>query len=192
MKQGLKHHAAFVAGLLLIVSVLGGSSVLALSQLSPPDFAPFTATQQVWLANLTSFGEGTITYEIEYRSRNDWKVTEVSHSFDPRYNGTSWSYQAPTATFFDSLRAFVRHEQAPEGRLPDRWLRPGLVRSLSNGSVGWTTPAPGRLSHVQPGRAAGERTEAIDLSFEILTGRPLLVETRADGRLVERITYTYR
>lgn len=189
--RALKHRAAYVAGLLLIVLVLAGSSALALSQLGSPDFAPFTASEQVWLANLTSFGEGTITYDIDYRSRDDWTVTEVSHSFDPRYNGTSWSYHAPTSTFFDALRTFVRQEQAPEGRLPDRWLRPGLMRSLATGQGGWTAPAPGRLTHAQPGRAPGERTEVIDISFEILTGRPLTVETRIDGRAVERITYTY-
>lgn len=183
--------AAVLGAIAIGLAVLMLISAAAFAQLAAPDLPPFTATEEVWRANLTSFGPGTIVYLVEYRSRDDWTVTEVSHSFDPRYNGTSWSFKAPTSTFFDAMRRVLRTEAAPEGRAPDKWLRPALMQNLQK-QPGWLVSVGHLHRSDRIPTGASERTDTTDIDFDPLTGLPRMIESRVDGQLVERVTYTYR
>lgn len=147
--------------------------------------SPFTIEKEAWNAQLSSAGPGVERFRIEYRSRDSWTVTLLSHSANPGMNGTKWSYESGGLTFFDAWRNLTRSRQV--GSSVDQWIEPGLFRSFSS-RVDWIrTDLPDGTSEFRQ-TIPGYASETL-VVFDRGSGLPARVETRRQGAVLQRITY---
>lgn len=167
------------------ILVLATSAVAFAALETPADFRPFTIEKEAWNSQLSSAGPGVERFRIEYRSRDSWTVTLLSHSANPGMNGTRWAYESGGLTLFDAWRNLTRTRQV--GSSVDQWIEPGLFRSFS-GRLDWirTDLADGTTEFRQtvPGAASEAR-----VVFDRGSGLPVRVETRRQDAILQHILY---
>lgn len=186
MRTVLKRPLALLLPAVLFTLAASAVAVATLQQ--PADFAPFTMTKDAWNAQLSSSGAGTEQFRIEYRSRNSWTVTLLSHSENPAMNGTSWKYEGGSFTFFDAWRKLTRSNRGDV--TVDQWIEPGLFRSLASQS-GWSrTNRADRTTELRRlDTPAVQGQVETSLVFDTATELPVNVAVRVEGKLVQQITY---
>ncbi len=175
--------------MVVILAIAFGSSATAATQLMTPDFPEFTITKTVWNARLSNLGAGTETFRIEYRTRFDWKVTQLSNSVQPRRTGTTWTYNG-TLTKHDTF--FGEDRVIPGPNSLDNWIQPGVLAALAisaHASI-LAAPAPGQARFVltEPASAGGAGGTT-DVTYDVQSGLPLRVEIRSGG--IPVYVYTY-
>jgi hypothetical protein len=151
------------------------------------DFAPFTMTKVAWNAQLSSAGPGSETFRIEYRDRNNWTVTLLSHSANPSMNGTTWTHEGNGFALFDAWRNTTRSSQGDV--TVDRWIEPGMFRALA-GQQGWarTVRQDGSVGLRWLDRSGPAQAETA-IVYDQATELPISVEVLSGGTLRQKITY---
>lgn len=183
---------AVAASAVVVALILG---ITAVGRVQDNDFPPFTMRIEVWYAELTSAGPGAIISRLEYRSIRDWTMTVLSHSGDPRYNGSTRTVKNDSRSFFDGLTRFVfgRDATGEPPEVPDQWLAPGLLRVLGQQGFDPSPAAAGQaaFTHRDSARIGGALHPVVKrVVFDARTELPLTVETYVDGVLKESRSYS--
>lgn len=172
---------------LVVLAIALGSAASAATE-SAPDFPTFAISKTVWNARLSSFGPGTETFRIEYHTRFDWKVTQLSNSAQPRRAGTTWTYNG-TLTKHDTY--FGEDRVIPGPNILDNWIQPGLLPALAASGRATTLSAgvgQGHFVLTEPASGAASTGET-DVTYDLQSGLPLRVEIRSGGKPVYIYTY---
>lgn len=186
----LNLHRLALCGLSAIALVLAwGSVASAMPVAGPADFAPFTIEKTVWNNRLTSFGPGTETFLIEYRSRDDWKVTQLSHSYTASRAGTTWTFNGALVEY-DALRQQTQVRPGPN--IVDNWIQPGMRLALERSSRAKVAPASGGGTEITMTETSNGHTSTTTAVFDVRTELPSTVEVRRDGVLLESYRYVRR
>lgn len=185
MRTELRRPIALVG---LVVLVTLATSAIAWAALQKPaDFAPFTMTKVAWNAQLSSAGPGSETFLIEYRNRNSWTVTLASHSANPAMNGTVWSHEGSSFTFFDAWRRLTKSSQG--AATVDRWIEPGLFRAVAS-QPGWGQAVrPDGFVELRLADRSSQAQVETAVVYDPATELPISVEVVSDGKVLQQITY---
>jgi hypothetical protein len=196
-----------LVGLLVVSGLFLALGGLALATLPPdPDFRPFTMRITTWMAAASQReGEapqpGTLNQVLVYRSRENWEITVVGSTWDPRMVGHKTELNGVTHSTYvaQAQKLFRRVIGQDEAKMaPFPWVYPGLLNGLSRSGdyqVISTTPV-GTTTFI--GRDSRTNTRA-DGTLEVLTGTvlvfdgssglPLSMQKYHDGALDQSVTY---
>ena len=192
-----------VVGAFLVFVILGSA---ALAMLQPaPDFAPFTMQITQWDAEGATTPDGrvipvTMVRRLDYTNVRNWQTTLVTHSVDPRYEGSTHRVSDDASSSFDALTRqlaarFLSRDEARE--VPSQWLIPGLIDALvARGFARTDNVAAGtvtfrQLSQIPTSTASSRRPSVSETVavYDLDTRLPLSVKISNDGQLSESIEF---